>query len=61
MMALTEISACFQRLHCLSAENYDVLVANTTQYCAKLLKKSDQCLGVLKCTHLFYSDAWVIS
>lgn len=57
--ALTEITAAFQRLTCLSEDNYDTLASNTTQYSAKLLKKSDQCLAILKCTHLFYCPALV--
>ena len=35
-------------------ENYDILVTKTTQYAAKLLKKSDQCHMILKCSHLFW-------
>ena len=36
-------------------DNYDTLVTNACQYGAKLLRKSDQCLAILKCTHLFYN------
>lgn len=53
------ITAVLENLHCLSAENYDTLATNVTQYSAKLLKKSDQCLSVLQCTHLFFNKHYV--
>jgi vacuolar protein sorting-associated protein 35 len=45
---------------CLSPDNYDVLVSNVAQFSAKLLKKYDQCLAVLKCTHLFFNPEYVM-
>ena len=39
----------------LGVENYDTLIKKTTQYSAKLLKKSDQCRMVQLCAHLFWS------
>lgn len=38
----------------LSNANYDVLSAKTTQYSARLLKKSEQAGMVIKCAHLFW-------
>lgn len=38
----------------LSAGNYEVLAAKTTQYAARLLKKQDQAIMVLHCAHLFW-------
>ena len=46
-------------INCLSAENYDVLVSNVAQFATKLLKKYDQCVAVLKCTHLFFNADYV--
>ncbi|GLE06736.1 hypothetical protein PINS_up016221 [Pythium insidiosum] len=37
----------------LSPSNYEVLATKTTQYAAKLLKKTDQTSMVLSCAHLF--------
>ncbi|KAJ1448596.1 vacuolar protein sorting-associated protein 35 [Pelagophyceae sp. CCMP2097] len=34
--------------------DYDALATKTTQYCAKLLKKPDQCRMVANCSHLFW-------
>ncbi|KAJ0396104.1 hypothetical protein ATCC90586_005304 [Pythium insidiosum] len=41
----------------LSASNYEVLATKTTQYAAKLLKKTDQVSMVLNCAHLFWAAA----
>ncbi|GLD96807.1 hypothetical protein PINS_up005490 [Pythium insidiosum] len=38
----------------LSPSNYEVLATKTTQYAAKLLKKTDQTSMVLSCAHLFW-------
>ena len=38
----------------LSTENYDTLITKTTQYSAKLLKKTDQGHMVAVCGHLFW-------
>ena len=59
--ALRLITAVLENLHCLSAENYDTLATNVTQYSAKLLKKNDQCLSVLQCTQLFFNKFYVIN
>jgi vacuolar protein sorting-associated protein 35 len=40
----------------LTAENYEGLATRTTQHAARLLKKVDQCRGVLACSHLFHSE-----
>jgi vacuolar protein sorting-associated protein 35 len=37
----------------LSSENYEALATKTTQHAARMLKKVDQCRGVLACSHLF--------
>lgn len=51
------ITAHLQRLTCMSEENFDGLAGNTQSYCAKLLKKYDQCLAVLNSTHLYWAPA----
>ena len=40
----------------LAPDNYEALATRTTQHAARLLKKIDQCRGVLACSHLFYSS-----
>lgn len=49
------IIGTFTRISCVDPDNYDTLVSNTTQYSSKLLKKQDQLISVLNCTHLFYN------
>lgn len=39
----------------LTPSNYETLATKTTQYAAKLLKKQDQGLMVLRCAHLFWN------
>lgn len=46
------INSCL-RLHCLSDENYDILLSNITSYCSKILKKNEQCQILLSCCYLF--------
>jgi len=57
-VTLTVITGAVSKITCLGEENFDTLVANTTQYSAKLLKKHEQLYAILKCTHLFWCDAW---
>lgn len=46
------INSCLT-LHCLSNENYDILLSNITSYCSKILKKNEQCQILLSCCYLF--------
>ena len=43
----------------LYTNNYDTLITNATQYSTKLLKKNEQCLSVLQCSHLFFNSNFV--
>jgi vacuolar protein sorting-associated protein 35 len=54
--AIKIIAGTFQRLNCFDEDNYDTLITNATQYAAKLLKKPDQCNGVVMCTHMWYNN-----
>lgn len=56
LIAIKIIAGTFQRLSCFDEDNYDTLITNATQYAAKLLKKPDQCNGVVMCTHMFYNE-----
>lgn len=40
----------------LTLDNYETLATRATQHAARLLKKIDQCRGVLACSHLFHSE-----
>ncbi|EGR27194.1 vacuolar sorting protein, putative [Ichthyophthirius multifiliis] len=44
----------FNRINCLSDENFDTLSSNLSSYSAKLLKKQDQIITTLSCSHLYY-------
>ena len=39
---------------CFEKTDYEALITKTTQYAARLLKKTDQCSMVLMCSHLFF-------
>mmetsp|Transcript_3158 Transcript_3158/g.4613 ORF Transcript_3158/g.4613 Transcript_3158/m.4613 type:complete len:1282 (-) Transcript_3158:2285-6130(-) len=41
---------------CFERTDYEALITKTTQYAARLLKKTDQCTMVLMCSHLFFKD-----
>jgi vacuolar protein sorting-associated protein 35 len=58
IQTLTVITGAVHRITCLGEENLDTLVANTTQYSAKLMKKHEQTYAILKCVHLFWSEHW---
>lgn len=53
--AITLIVGHLNCMRNIGDDNYDTLVENTAQYGAKLLRKSDQCLAILKCSHMFYN------
>jgi len=57
LAAITLIIATFQRMTCFSEENHDPLRSQCALAAAKLLKKPDQCRGVLAVSHLFWSGA----
>merc|ERR1712098_720502 len=57
LAAITLIIATFQRMSCFSEENHDPLRSQCALAAAKLLKKPDQCRGVLAFSHLFWSGA----
>jgi hypothetical protein len=54
--AITFIIGTLQKATFFSADNYETLTTNATQYCAKLLLKHDQCKATLMCAHMFCSD-----
>merc|ERR1712109_201595 len=51
------IIGTFQQMSCFSEENHDPLRSQCALAAAKLLKKPDQCRGVLQVSHLFWSAA----
>ena len=57
LAAITLIIATFQQMTCFSEENHDPLRSQCALAAAKLLKKPDQCRGVLAVSHLFWSGA----
>ena len=57
LAAITLIIATFQQMSCFSEENHDPLRSQCALAAAKLLKKPDQCRGVLAVSHLFWSGA----
>ncbi|CAH0479011.1 unnamed protein product [Peronospora belbahrii] len=52
--ALELMVASLRATRNLSSTNYEILATKTTQYSARLLKKNEQALMVLKCAHLFW-------
>ena len=57
LAAITLIISTFQQMTCFSEENHDPLRSQCALAAAKLLKKPDQCRGVLAVSHLFWSGA----
>jgi len=55
LAAITLIISTFQQMKCFSEENHDPLRTQCALAAAKLLKKPDQCQGVLTVSHLFWS------
>ena len=57
---ITLIIGTLQKTTFFSPDNYETLITNAAQYCAKLLKRQDQCKALLMCTHMFYSRLLVL-
>mmetsp|Transcript_9914 Transcript_9914/g.32483 ORF Transcript_9914/g.32483 Transcript_9914/m.32483 type:complete len:794 (+) Transcript_9914:2-2383(+) len=57
VVALQLLSGTLERCAVFGPENRETLVHKAMGYCAKLLKKPDQCRGVYTCAHLFWSRA----
>jgi len=55
LAAMTLIIGTFQQMKCFSEENHDPLRTQCALAASKLLKKPDQCQGVLTVSHLFWS------
>ena len=54
--AMVKIMGVLLSCHCFDKTDYEALITKTTQYAARLLKKTDQCSMVLMCSHLFFKD-----
>ena len=54
--AMTRIIGVLLSCECFDTAAYEALITKTTQYSARLLKKTDQCTMVLLCSHLFFKD-----
>lgn len=52
--ALQSIIGSLVRCNVLGPDNRDALVHKAIGYCAKLLKKTDQCRAICLCSHLFW-------
>lgn len=55
LAAITLIMATFEQMSCFSEENAEPLRTNCALAASKLLKKPDQCRGVVCCASLFWS------
>lgn len=55
-LSISSITACLINMSCFEEDNKDSLVVKSTKLAARQLKKTDQCSGVINCTHLFYND-----
>lgn len=53
--AIVAIVGTLLSLKNVETSDYEALITKTTQYAARLLKKSDQCKMILLCSHLFYT------
>ena len=57
--AITLVIGTLENARLFSKENFASVAKKTTQHCAKLLKKQDQCKAILTCTHMFASESQV--
>lgn len=55
LAAITLIMSTFEQMSCFGEENADPLRTNCALAASKLLKKPDQCRGVVACAALFWS------
>lgn len=55
LAAITLIMSTFEQMTCFSEENAEPLRTNCALAASKLLKKPDQCRGVVSCASLFWS------
>lgn len=55
LAAITLIMSTFEQMTCFSEENAEPLRTNCALAASKLLKKPDQCRGVVTCASLFWS------
>lgn len=55
LAAITLIMSTFEQMRCFSEENAEPLRTNCALAASKLLKKPDQCRGVVTCASLFWS------
>lgn len=54
--ALQSIVAILHRCRVFTQDNRGALVHKAVSYCSKLLKRTDQCLAVLSCAHLYWQE-----
>jgi len=59
LAAITLIMSTFEQMTCFSEENAEPLRTNCALAASKLLKKLDQCRGVVACAALFWSGKYV--
>ena len=59
--AITSIVGTLLSLKSVDAVDYEALITKTTQYAARLLKKTDQCKMILLCSHLFFTGEKEVS
>ena len=55
LAAITLIISTFERMSCFTEENHGPLRTQCALAASKLLKKPDQCRGVITCSHMFWS------
>ncbi|XP_077302985.1 vacuolar protein sorting 35 [Arctopsyche grandis] len=55
LAAITLIVSTFEQMFCFGIENADPIRNQCVLAASKLLKKPDQCRGVIQCSHLFWS------
>lgn len=54
--ALHSIVGTLHRCRVFGRDNRAALVFKATAYCSKLLRRADQCLAVLACSHLYWQE-----
>ncbi|KAJ3000722.1 Vacuolar protein sorting-associated protein 35 [Globomyces sp. JEL0801] len=54
--AISQIIATLYKTTVFGYENYETLITKCAVHCSRLLKRADQCRGVMLASHLFWAD-----
>jgi vacuolar protein sorting-associated protein 35 len=54
--AITQIISALYKTKVFGVENYETLITKCNIHCSRLLKRADQCRGIIFASHVFWTD-----